>query len=363
MALVAAFLLGIAPLDVWYSQEIGRFALGNLLALSSIYGFIGLLTRRKGIYWIIYVVATTAMMYTFYVSFVIILAQNFYLLFAGLWLKRHRDLAAKWVISQMVVVAAFSPWWPRFVGQTHHVGGVSLFINAARILKQLGITVEISSISLGYIALLIGIGITALLILGKPVLALWHSLFKYPYFFAWAVPSYLVVLLVSSWRPLSSVRLMLIFLPPLLIAMAAGFSRANAVLSSRRRLWLILLVVPTLVALGANYFLNQKEDWRDAAYIVEVNARPGDAILIQPSYCQLPFGYYYSGNLAYEHADRLDQDLARVTGQYGRIWFIVSLNHSKYYDPDSLVQKWLDTHGTLLQSFHLTRIDVRLYQF
>jgi len=362
-AIVAAFLLGLAPLDVWYAQEIGRFALGNLLALSSIYGFVGLLTRRKGIYWIMYVVATTAMIYTFYISFFIILAQNFYLLFAGLWLKRHRDLAIKWVISQMVVLAAFYPWWPRFVEQTHHVGGVSLFMNAARILQQLGITVEIGNISLGYIALLIGIGITALLILGKPVPALWHRLFQYPYFFAWAVPSYLVVLLVSAWRPQSSVRLMLIFLPPFLLALAAGFGKANAILSSHRRLWLTLLIIPTLVALGVNYFVNQKEDWRDAAYIVEVNARPGDAILIQPSYCQLPFGYYYSGNLAYEQADRLDQDLARVVGPYNRIWFVVSLNHAPYYDPDSLVQKWLDAHSTLLLSLHLTRIDVRLYQF
>jgi uncharacterized membrane protein len=363
IALVAAFLLSIAPLDVWYSQEIGRFALGNLLALGSIYGFIGFLTRRKVIYWMLYVVATVAMMYTFYVSFVIILVQNFYLLFAGLWLNRHRDLAVKWVISQMVVLAAFSPWWPRFVGQTHHVGGVSLFINAARILKQLGVTVEISSISLEYIALLIGIGVTVLLILGKPMLALWHRLFKHPYFFAWAVPSYLVVLLVSGWRPLSSVRLMLIFLPPFLLAMAVGFSRSDAVVYSRRRLWLTLLVMPTLVALGINYFVNQKENWRDAAYIVEVNANPGDVILIQPSYCQLPFGYYYSGNLAYEHADRPEQDLARVVRQYSRIWFVVGLNHAQYYDPDGLVQRWLDAHGTLLLSLPLTRIDVRLYQF
>jgi hypothetical protein len=121
--------------------------------------------------------------------------------------------------------------------------------------------------------------------------------------------------------------------------------------------------MPTLVALGINYFVNQKENWRDAAYIVEVNANPGDVILIQPSYCQLPFGYYYSGNLAYEHADRPEQDLARVVRQYSRIWFVVGLNHAQYYDPDGLVQRWLDAHGTLLLSLPLTRIDVRLYQF
>lgn len=366
VALTAALLLSISPLDVWYSQEIGRFAFGTSLALGSMYGFASILVRRRSFYWVIYVAATAAMLYTFYMSFAIVLAQNLYLLLAWLWLKRHRDLAAKWIIGQLLVATAFLPWWPRFVEQTHHVGGVSLFVNAAKMLEQLGVTIGIRSVSLEYLALFIGIGMASLLILGKPLLALWRRLFEYPYFFAWSLPSYLAVLLVSSWRPVSSVRLTLIFLPPFLLAVAVGFNRANAVsLSHHRNLWLSLLVIPTLVSLGANYFINQKENWRDAAHLVEVNGRPGDTILIHPSYGHLPFGYYYSGNLIYEQVSlgQLDQDLTRLTEQYDRIWFVLSTNHSKYHDPDNRVQKWLDTRSILLQSFRLTRINVRLYQF
>lgn len=366
VALTATLLLSVSPLDIWYSQEIGRFALGTFFALGSIYGFVNILVGRRCFYWVIYVATTAAMLYTSYTSFAIVLAQNLYLLFAWLWLKRYRDLAAKWIIGQLLVAVGFFPWWPRFVEQTHHVGGVSLFVNAARILKQLGIVTQIRTISLEYVALFIGIVMVSLLILGKPVLILWARLFERPWFFAWSVPSYLAMLLIFTWRPVSSIRLTLILLPPFLLAIAVGLSKLGGVSQPPyRNVWLILLVVPTLISLGVNYFINEKEDWREAARLVQVNGMPGDAILLHPSYGHLPFGYYYSGNLINERVNlsQMDQDLARLAEQYQRIWFVWAPGHSRYSDPDQRLQKAVGDHGILLQSFDLARIQVRLYEF
>jgi len=112
-ALLAAFLLAISPLHVYYSQEVRMYALATLLGLGSVYFWVRLAQAKmeqgkKGMgAWIGYVLFTTLSLYTLYYAAFIPLFQT-----AALFIfwRRYRSLLGRWLLVQVIVALLYLPW-------------------------------------------------------------------------------------------------------------------------------------------------------------------------------------------------------------------------------------------------------------
>jgi len=113
-AIMALFLAATAPTLVWVSQEARNYALMGFSAGLSTYFMIKILHAPKSKYWIGYVLAAAAGVYSFYYGALVIIAQNlaFLLSFPKGW-KTVRN----WMVAQAAVLLLFLPWLPSFMTQ------------------------------------------------------------------------------------------------------------------------------------------------------------------------------------------------------------------------------------------------------
>lgn len=125
--LAAAVLVGLSPLEVWYSQEARMYEMGSALSLVSLYVFWRYLASsrwiegaprgRSGRAAILAAAVGAAALYTHYYTGFVLLAEN--LLVGGLllwrWARaRKLKLAGSflWAASQLGIMVLFAPWAP-----------------------------------------------------------------------------------------------------------------------------------------------------------------------------------------------------------------------------------------------------------
>lgn len=110
-ALAASLLLAVAPVHIFYSQELRMYALMPLLATASVLAYLMLLdadtSRQRLQAGATYVVATAAGLWTYYYVFLLVVAQN--LFFLVWWLWRRRSLRT-WAGTQAATLLLFAPW-------------------------------------------------------------------------------------------------------------------------------------------------------------------------------------------------------------------------------------------------------------
>jgi len=123
-ALVAAFLLAIAPLHIYYSQEVRMYGLATLLALASVWLQLRMLTEDEGqspvasrqspvgerqLTDMLYIVSTTLLLYTLYYGAFFVVAEMgavLYLKFRARWSISLR----RWVLVWIAVGVLYLPW-------------------------------------------------------------------------------------------------------------------------------------------------------------------------------------------------------------------------------------------------------------
>ncbi len=112
VALVSASLLALAPLHIYYSQELRMYGLVTLLALASVYFQLRLLHSPFAIrnpHFILYVVVTALALYTQYLFAFLIAAQIAVVLdltFRARWKIELRE----WMIAWLAMGALYLPW-------------------------------------------------------------------------------------------------------------------------------------------------------------------------------------------------------------------------------------------------------------
>jgi 4-amino-4-deoxy-L-arabinose transferase-like glycosyltransferase len=108
--LVAAFLLAISPMHVYYSQEVRMYGLVTLLGVAAVYLALRLWTSERwrwGV-WLGYAVAASAALYTHYYAAFLLVALNLVVLL--LWLEGRRRWVLSWLGAQAMVVLLYLPW-------------------------------------------------------------------------------------------------------------------------------------------------------------------------------------------------------------------------------------------------------------
>lgn len=117
--ILAALLVAVSPLHVWYAQEVRMYTLLTFLCLLSSY-FLLLVIQAERLWkalvlWVAYALAGVTALYTHYFAFFILTFQAFYLLIV--WWRRGfpMRLIVGGVISGMIIVLAYLPWLPHLV--------------------------------------------------------------------------------------------------------------------------------------------------------------------------------------------------------------------------------------------------------
>jgi 4-amino-4-deoxy-L-arabinose transferase-like glycosyltransferase len=112
-AVVAAYLLALQPFAVWYSQEVGAYAIALLLALAATYCLLRLLESGRMLCGILYSLSAAAGFGVHYYFLFVVMAQGLYGL--GVFLRRperRRSLLVTGLLAGVLLLG----WAPLFVG-------------------------------------------------------------------------------------------------------------------------------------------------------------------------------------------------------------------------------------------------------
>ncbi len=397
-ALVAAFVLAIAPFHVRFAQETRMYALLTLTAALVMLGMAIILTpatpprrARQRTGWITYVLATVATLLTHNTAVFLPVAANLFML-PFIFLRRRRPdvgdahttapfarLQApplrSWLLAQAAIVLLWLPWSVAFVRQG--IGVYNEFWIPPPTVQTV-IDTLFTFASAFFPGYLVWPGVVWLLfgtfwVLGllatrkRPaLLALLLVLWLTPFAGEW---------LVSLRRPIFYDRTLIWASLPLVAIVAIG-------IDSLRRRWLVAAALVALfavqaLALDTYYRFFEKEDWRGAAAYLAQRYEPGDLLLFNATWVQIPFDYYFRAY--YPQAERrgapvdlfdsgalepkmTPADLPRLDGlidNRNRVWLIYS--HDWYTDPQKLIPAALNKQLTLLDQQAFYGLEVRLY--
>lgn len=309
---VASVIVSVAPIVVWYSQEARMYMMLMVFGVVALWAQLRIL-RRGGWYpWVVYTVASIAMVWTQYFGMWQLLLQQ--LVFVGIivvmWWRDHRipALLPPWLCSVVPIALtsiplallmkeqfgihqatgqAFGPAANAVVGTgtlsiysiiTNFVYGVSGYHSAA-------VVSDVSSFwPFGMLA--------GLALLGRRVKPVTYLLFA-----AVLVPVTAMFLVGHFKTSLFDIRYMSTAVPVLLLLIART---ATVVATSKRVVTIVIVAVVAmmLVALFDQQFSSANPyrfNFREALQRVDAHARPGDIILYDPVNSQLnTLTTYYS---------------------------------------------------------------------
>lgn len=378
---VAAILLAVSPLHVWYSQETRMYALVALWTMAGSFWLWRALRRRRAPYWIAYAACMALGLYTHYHALFVLLFQACFMVIWWLLSSREKRLARDWLLAEVGIALLFLPWVPVLLEQIARGGGSwiakGIFFFYDRAILDMLILFSVGSVRQWYP---IWVRRSAyVLFAGSLVLATMAALRKWrqqprsqgsmAYLFTgmYLVVSLGAVWLVSQFKPMYARRYLLPFLPPYLLLIAAGSREIPWRVWRTALLFGLAAVCLTGVALAAYY--PQKDDWRTIARYVLREAQPTDVVVLSPPWNYKPFDYYAHGQLTLYRRLPVpvpeEEDCTSLLGEamegHGRLWLIWPPGH--YADPLASIPGCLSSRFPLLLSGDFANnIQVRLYE-
>jgi hypothetical protein len=337
-AALAALLLAVAPLAVYYSQEVRMYTQVTALGLLAAYAY----ALRKN--WL-YTVAGLATLYTQYLGVAMLLALNVHAVVW--WRSRTRREWLAWLAANAVVALGFLPWLPAFLAQQTHSLNTSARTPRGLLVDTL--TAYGGGLAHADLFFVTGGVLVALAVLGG----------------LWSLKSERVTLAVALWlAPLAlvialglrsglfEVRYLVLSLPGLTLLVGNAIVRLARLHSVAVGVGLLMLV-PAGLALQEQYFdpTLARDDYRGLATTIAREERPSDAVVLAAPNQAEVFSYYYRGPLAIIglpaqrpiDADDTRRRLDAIKSQYGRIW-LVSWAMSEA-DPRGVINTWLADNG------------------
>jgi uncharacterized membrane protein len=374
VGLVAATFGTVAPIAIWYSQEARMYSIFMLFALIAVWAQVRVLRAGRPGAWILYSIATAAMIWTQYFALLQVAVQQ--AAFAvSFWRRRGARwrLALAWVGSILVILLLLIPLRPLLEGQLHtYVNNTGSALPAQ---AGLGATQRQSQLSVyafianmiwglwGYHADTTMAQIVAMWPLGMllmlVLLGRGYSGMSMLLLSVAAVPALILFGVGEVQRNLFELRYFVGAVPVGLLLMARlASSTENA---GPRRLIVALVVVTLAVGLadqqlnGANPRLY---DFRGALARVSAQAQPGDVVVYEPQFIG-PVVDYYAADL---HAQPLSTGLPLP--RRGRRIFVVG---SFLDDPGSAAQVGNALHQLSARrrdagKFHRPNVQVWVFQ-
>ncbi|HMN27594.1 MAG TPA: glycosyltransferase family 39 protein [Caldilineaceae bacterium] len=379
-ALIATLILALSPLHLRYAQETRMYALLTLLVAIALYLLAEILlshAQRSRKLWLALAATQAAIMLTHNTAAIFFpLALNLAVVGALLWKYWQGEVSSwpalndpgferRWIRGQLLAVILWLPWSLAFVIQS--VGVDRRFWIPApsvgavwEVLHNFNVAFLPGEFPLFPLWDLLYWGLAVL-----GVVALRRTPARALFLLSLWLTPFVGELLVSLRRPIFYERTLLWTTLPYYLLIAVGIRRLGEV-EQERWLWLrrpvqaaILAVLMVLSVMGAvrYYFFFEKEEWAKAAGYVAGSVQPGDLILFNASWVQIPFEYYFRDyqssaalhGLPVDLFDRGELEpkmteadvgaLAALINGRRRVWLVYS--HDWYTDPQKIIPREL----------------------
>jgi hypothetical protein len=399
-ALIASILATLSPLYIWYAQEARMYTLITFLLLLSSYAMPRALTptpplprkgRERELWWLVFIIANIAAIYTHYFAFVVIAFQALFALvssfkFQGFRLPNLKLETLKPATAAFVaIIAAFLPWMPFVIARFGQ--DVSYWRGALKLdeaIRHIFINFTTGESVLESQAQWITAGWLACLLIGlvawtrqkakgknqKPDAMVFSVLYL-------LIPLSLLLFLFSR-NPKFNARYLMIASPAFFLLLGAGLASVLRITHHTSRNALALLVFAFLVLTSAFSLFNAyfdpaftKASFRDVARHIERHLAPGEAIILTSGHLFPAFNYYYRGDapqirlpddptLNTDHV--LGYDTTRVLNHIiaGRpgVWVVEWQN--EVVDPNGFVPMLLSSRGQEQKTEGTSFYQVRL---
>ncbi|MDO8638490.1 MAG: glycosyltransferase family 39 protein [Candidatus Daviesbacteria bacterium] len=306
IGIIAALLLAVAPLHIFYSQEARMYSLATFAVVASNYFFIRFLKNQKYSQ-IGFILSSILVVYSDYLAYLIFPAQFLYLLF------NHKDKLVDYLKTFLGIILSLTIWLPFFYQQllnglktANLVPGWAEVVGGAN-LKNLGLI--FAKTILGRVSfddkILYGVIISALGLLygGIIVSALRKINDQVNKFVADAIKLLLFLIILplilatvtSFFMPVLSYFRMLFILPAFYLLVAVGIEDLPKKFKAPTIIILVLISLSFLYFYYTNLKF-QREDWRGAVSAIESLVQKDHGVIIFESNGNLaPFEYYSSG--------------------------------------------------------------------
>ncbi len=371
---LAALLMALSPVLVYYSQETRMYGLVTLLAAASLYWVVRIPDRPGGPWpYAAYLLVTIALVYTHYYALALVAAQNLVLL-PFFVVRRRWPALRRWIALQAAVVLAYAPWivaQSRFLGD--RAGARFGEWNLSTALRIAGETARAVSAGLAVPA-------TAAWVISGVFLAIVASglfvLLSRRGLGAWLIAAHLLLPPFLAWivhpiMPFFYPRYLLIIVPAFYLLAARG------VLSLGRLGRPLAFGGALLLLAGSAYGLHGY--YTDEAYVkgrygqmmahVEAHAQPGDGLILANQLQRPLYEYYQPPGIdayffpRYDYAledPRTAADLEAIAAEHPRLW-LVRFGNPAEYDPGGTLTRWLAMHGSKAYFEGWLDADLSLY--
>lgn len=378
VGLIGGLLLALSPVHVWYSQEIRMYMLLLVLTSASTTTLWWAL-QKKGLWcWILYSLFIMAALYTHYFAIFIILFQGFWMI---LWIVKGNDKKDlwQWVASILLAAIFFFPWMPTAINQARFHTMTWVESPSLVVLRDTLIRLLFGAAPLALPEFLLWIFLSVLL-----VGLVWSIRFVYLefskggeeflYIASWGLIPFFLISIVALLYPIYQFKQYLIVVGAFLLL----YTWITYLLPKTIQVTALVIII---LSAGASLVYQQailtKDDWRAAAFHIDENAIPGDAIFGNPAassfaleqYVEFDepfFGVPQNYNIISGgwEGDMLTPEvtgdiLGQITVNFERVWLVEFF--PEFWDESKTVESMLDNSAIMIDERDFGRIRVRLF--
>lgn len=275
VALLAALLVAISPINLFYSQMVRGYALLTLLSIGSIYFHLRVMEQRNWKTLLAQVVCDVLLVYTHVFGWFLIIARDLHFIVRG-GARAFRP-ERWWILSRLVVIALFLPWFLRYMTTCDHHTWITGFDLMS--LRDLVANLLAGVTSTPYASLFIvpAVGLLLFKRCGESLLYYWLI-----------IPITVPVLISILVLPIFTPKYVCFVSIPLLILLADALFRFRW-----PRIATALAVSGSLALAFYQQVQVNTDPWREVVAHVE-RIRNDEPIAVVAFYEKLPFAYYFN---------------------------------------------------------------------
>jgi len=351
VGLAAMALAAFHPFQIYYSQEARMYILAAFLGALSFLGALRWWKKESLLAGIIFILSTSAGLYTHYSFPILLAAENAAFLFflTANHLKRRVGLkgyVARWFLLQAISFALYAPWIPVAAERLTSWPAIAAYGAATAVGEALRAIAfgPVSKLPLAFPALLAFLAFVASAVRWREnwraVATLW----------VWLLAPLFMMLILGLFRG-AYLKFLLVSSPPFCVLLALGLRGFKGPKRLLEAFYLAGIIFLFSATLNNFYFHFAKDDYRGIARYIEAVEKPGDSIILNAPGQIDVFRYYYKGKLPIYPLPRerppvrakLEEELAIATSHPGKIFVV--LWGEKEADPEGIVEKWLEKHS------------------
>ena len=350
IAFMAAGLLAVSPLHIWYGQEARMYVFMTAISLLAA---LCLTWDRWWTFFPLTAVLTLGLYldYTLLLQWTVISAIWFVVWWQGE--KRVRSLLV-WLGATAAALLLYLPWWQKFIDVLAIFNDIHLF---ELLQARLGIPV-LSPAQYLLLLPLLGLGI----VIG---VAIFNKIFRQAQFrglLTWLIlAGFLLLTLFFPVPRFYGIKRVLVLFWPFIILLVAWL--IEQLTRRKKKVWAIFMGVSVCAACAA-IFAVPKDDWRGATAVLNNLAQQQDIVWLDPLWNNTPY-QYYEPLIAAQRGDveklveLTETGIDRVDAV--NIWIIAERFPANPV-PSSPSESWLDQNWQLVEALPFYRLELRRYQ-